>query len=71
MINDEGIRSLLVKLVQSGMTPEQVANYVREIVIKYVLLTDNYLSHEKDKNQNYKDTHRYTSKNVFAAVFIA
>lgn len=42
LINDEGIRSLLVKLVQSGMTPEQVANYVREIVIKYVLLTDNY-----------------------------
>ena len=38
----KGIRSLLVKLVQSGMTPDQVANYVREIVIKYVLLTDNY-----------------------------
>ena len=42
LIEDEEIRCLMVKLVHSGITAEQVANHTREVVIKHLLLTGNY-----------------------------
>ena len=37
LIEDEGVRKLMIDLVRAGNTPEQVANHVREIVIKHTL----------------------------------
>ena len=42
LTEDEEIRRCMVSLVNSGMSPEQVAQHTRELVIKYLLLTENY-----------------------------
>lgn len=42
LTEDEEIRRCMLSLVDSGMSPEQVAQHTREIIIKYLLLTENY-----------------------------
>lgn len=42
LTEDEEIRRSMVSLVDSGMSPEQVAQHTRDIIIKYLLLTENY-----------------------------
>ena len=37
LIEDEEVKQLMIDLVKAGNTPEQVANHVREVVIKYTL----------------------------------
>lgn len=38
LIEDEEVKRLMLDLVRAGHTPEQVANHIREIVIKYTIL---------------------------------
>lgn len=40
LIEDEEIKRLMVALVKAGKTPEQVANHVRQLVVKYTLKTE-------------------------------
>lgn len=42
LLEDEEIKSLMMNLVHTGMTPDQIAHHIREVIIKYLLLTDNY-----------------------------
>lgn len=37
LIEDEELKRLMIVWVKSGMSPEQVANHVRELVVRYVV----------------------------------
>lgn len=37
IIEDKEIRQLMVALVREGKSPEEIANHVRELVVKYVI----------------------------------